>query len=152
VFWAEQCPTEGVACLAGVCQVRFSTLFARSARGWGYSCYTLLLRRYELPTNLQPTLTLSTPSSLLNTLLPHLLSLSQQLVHLRLLNPGESPSSQTFVASAYVSAGVRDQLAECAGAMIAQMGRMRRTGMGWEDKVGFLEFYRGRTRGEKKRQ
>ncbi|EJU06436.1 hypothetical protein DACRYDRAFT_113146 [Dacryopinax primogenitus] len=110
----------------------------------------LVCVKCEPPTNFQPSLALSTPTSLRTVLLTLLSSLSLQPVHLRLLNPAESPSSQTFVVSQYVTPGMRDPLSECCAALIAQVGRMRRTGMGWEDKVGFLEFYRGRE--GKKRQ
>ncbi|KZP00019.1 hypothetical protein CALVIDRAFT_493976 [Calocera viscosa TUFC12733] len=124
--------------------VRFAEVFGQSTvPPKGYHVW-LACVKYEPPSNVQPTLTLSAPKPLSSTLWSLLTSLSLQPVALRLLNPAESPSSQTFVASAYVSAGVRDQLAECAGALIAQLGRMRRTGMGWEDKVGFLQFYSGK--------
>jgi hypothetical protein len=36
-----------------------------------------------------------------------------------------------------------DQLAEACAALIAQIGKMKRTGMGWEEKASFLQFYRG---------
>lgn len=37
-----------------------------------------------------------------------------------------------------------DQLAEACATLIAQIGKIKRTGMGWEDKAAFLEFYRGK--------
>lgn len=37
-----------------------------------------------------------------------------------------------------------DVLSEACAVLIAQIGKMKRTGMGWEDKVAFLDFYRGR--------
>lgn len=43
------------------------------------------------------------------------------------------------------SAG-EDQLAEACATLIAQIGKMKRTGMGWEEKANFLEFYRGQRR------
>ena len=41
-------------------------------------------------------------------------------------------------------AGVQtaDELTEVCAALVAQLGKVKRTGMGWEDKVEFLEFYR----------
>jgi len=35
-------------------------------------------------------------------------------------------------------------LSEACAALIAQVGKMKRTGMGWEDKASFLEFYKGK--------
>ena len=34
-----------------------------------------------------------------------------------------------------------DVLAEACATLIAQVGKMKRTGLGWEDKASFLEFY-----------
>jgi hypothetical protein len=38
-----------------------------------------------------------------------------------------------------------DQLSEVSAALIAQMGRMKRTGMGWEDKAQLLELIRSKS-------
>jgi hypothetical protein len=59
-----------------------------------------------------------------------------------LLSPSDSPSSQLFIASEVITefAG-EDQLTETCAALIAQIGKMKRTGMGWEDKASFLDFY-----------
>lgn len=35
-----------------------------------------------------------------------------------------------------------DLLSEACATLIAQIGKMKRTGMGWEDKAAFLDFYR----------
>ncbi|KAF8974211.1 hypothetical protein BDZ97DRAFT_1911419 [Flammula alnicola] len=74
-------------------------------------------------------------------------SLSLAEISIRLLAPSESPGSQLFVASEILSdyTGV-DELSETCAALIAQMGKMKRTGMGWEDKSNFLEFYRGKSK------
>lgn len=37
-----------------------------------------------------------------------------------------------------------DVLAEACASLIAQIGKMKRVGLGWEDKVAFLEFYNGK--------
>jgi len=37
--------------------------------------------------------------------------------------------------------GEGDTLAEVSATLIAQVGKMKRTGLGWEDKAAFLEFY-----------
>ncbi len=46
--------------------------------------------------------------------------------------------------SEYSSGGVEDVLSEACAALIAQIGKMKRIGMGWEDKAAFLEFYQGK--------
>jgi hypothetical protein len=64
-------------------------------------------------------------------------------VSIRLLAPSDSPSSQLFVASEVITEFVgKDQLAEICAVLVAQIGKMKRTGMGWEDKMSFLDFYR----------
>ncbi|KZT50110.1 hypothetical protein CALCODRAFT_488947 [Calocera cornea HHB12733] len=137
-----ECTTTNGRALA-----RFADVFgASTVPPKGYHVW-LACVKYEAPTNLRPTLTQPTPATLPRTLLPLLASLHPQAVHLRQLNPAESPSAQTFLASSYVTEAARDPLAECAAALVAQLGRMRRTGLGWEDKVAFLEFWgRGRKR------
>ncbi|PSS37312.1 hypothetical protein PHLCEN_2v789 [Hermanssonia centrifuga] len=66
---------------------------------------------------------------------------------IRLLAPSESPSSGSFLASEFSSGN--DVLSEASAGLIAQIGKMKRVGMGWEDKAAFLEFYRAR-KGERK--
>jgi len=34
-----------------------------------------------------------------------------------------------------------DALTEASATLIAQVGKVKRTGLGWEDKASFLEFY-----------
>jgi len=34
-----------------------------------------------------------------------------------------------------------DVLTEASATLIAQVGKMKRIGLGWEDKASFLEFY-----------
>ena len=34
-----------------------------------------------------------------------------------------------------------DVLSEASAALMAQVGKVKRTGLGWEDKASFLEFY-----------
>jgi len=34
-----------------------------------------------------------------------------------------------------------DALTEVSATLIAQVGKIKRTGLGWEDKASFLEFY-----------
>jgi hypothetical protein len=65
---------------------------------------------------------------------------------IRLLAPSESPSSGVFLLSDALPNGgsSEDVLSEVCANLIAQLGKMKRTGMGWEDKALFLEFYRGK--------
>jgi hypothetical protein len=77
----------------------------------------------------------------------HLLKLTTtippQTVSIRLLAPSESPSSQLFMVSEIPPhINGQDVLSEACAVLIAQIGKMKRTGMGWEDKIAFLQFYR----------
>ena len=67
---------------------------------------------------------------------------------IRLLAPSESPSSGAFLASdALPAAGGGNgsaTLEEACAMLIAGLGRMKRTGYGWEEKESFLEFYEGK--------
>jgi hypothetical protein len=64
---------------------------------------------------------------------------------IRLLSPSDSPSSGSFLTSDYIS-GARsaDVLSECCAALIAQIGKMKRVGLGWEDKAALMDLYRGK--------
>jgi hypothetical protein len=69
-------------------------------------------------------------------------SLAPQAVSIRLLAPSESPSSQLFLASEVLTgSNEADPLADACAALIAQIGKMKRTGMGWEDKNSFLQLF-----------
>jgi hypothetical protein len=58
------------------------------------------------------------------------------------LAPSESPSSQIFIASDYIKGSPgEDSLAEASANLISQIGRLKRTGMGWEDKASFLHYH-----------
>jgi len=88
------------------------------------------------------------PSDVLNPI-SHLFSLGTSLapaqVTIRLLAPSESPGSQLFLASEILSDYTGDdQLSETCAVLIAQMGKMKRTGMGWEDKSNFIGFYKSK--------
>jgi len=49
------------------------------------------------------------------------------------------------MASEVVPASTEEnQLSEVCAALIAQIGKLKRTGMGWEDKAAFLEFYQAK--------
>lgn len=104
--------------------------------------------RYDPPTPLTPTLSRSIASSTLNPL-SHIFKLTTTFVPLtlsiRLLAPSESPSSGSFVVSEVITTGkTEDMLSEACASLIAQIGKMKRVGMGWEDKAAFLEFYKAK--------
>jgi hypothetical protein len=67
-------------------------------------------------------------------------------LQIRLLAPAESPSSPLLMASDVISGNVEDELAEASAALMAQLGKLKRTNMGWEDKTAFLEFYHNKSR------
>ncbi|CDO68713.1 hypothetical protein BN946_scf184652.g40 [Trametes cinnabarina] len=104
--------------------------------------------RYDPPTAFAPSLSHSIPSSFLNPL-PHIFKVASSLAPLtlsiRLLAPSESPSSGSFLLSEFLTGGsYPDPLAECCAALMAQIGHVKRVGLGWEDKVAFLRLYRGK--------
>lgn len=100
--------------------------------------------RYDLPSTLAPSAAHCIPNSFLNPL-PHLFGLATALkptkLQVRLLAPAESPSSPLFVTSEVISGVVEDELAEVSVALVSQLGKLKRTNLGWEDKTAFLEFY-----------
>ncbi|RDX55724.1 hypothetical protein OH76DRAFT_764849 [Lentinus brumalis] len=104
--------------------------------------------RYDPPTVFAPTLSHSIPSKFLNPL-PHIFRVASSLapltISIRLLSPSESPSSGSFLLSEFLAGGTYpDELAECCAALMAQIGRVKRVGMGWEDKAAFLNLYKGK--------
>jgi hypothetical protein len=116
----------------------------------GRMAYDSNFYRYDPPALLAPTLTHTIPSSTWNPL-SHLFwlntSLSAAEISIRLLAPSESPGSQIFIASEILADySGDDQLSETCATLIAQMGKLKRTGLGWEDKSNFLEFYRGKSK------
>lgn len=138
---ASESSGKGVPDIRHVCSV--STIVADP------SCRSHVECSYDPPTPLSPTLSHSIASSRLNPL-PHIFKLASTLVPLslsiRLLVPSASPSSGAFLASDFTSPGSKndDVLTEACAALIAEIGKMKRVGMGWEDKAAFLEFYRGK--------
>ncbi|KAF8897442.1 hypothetical protein BD779DRAFT_1667422 [Infundibulicybe gibba] len=102
--------------------------------------------RYDPPTSFAPTLTHSIPAVSLNPLY-HIFTIATSLtipsISIRLLAPSEGPSSPLFIASDVISGTPgEDQLGESCAVLISQIGKIKRTGMGWEDKASFLDFYR----------
>ncbi|KAM5534318.1 hypothetical protein V8D89_012046 [Ganoderma adspersum] len=104
--------------------------------------------RYDPPTAFAPTPSHSIPSRFANPL-PHVFELASALaphaMSIRLLSPSESPSSGSFLLSEFLAGGTyTDELAECCAALMAQIGRVKRVGLGWEDKAAFLNLYKGK--------
>jgi len=125
--------------------LKFADLFKdRTVPVNGYKVFVMCIR-YDPPTALSPTLSLSIPSPL--NPLPHVFSLAKTLqplsMSVRLLPPAESPSSPLFLASEVVSSDVGDDVlsAACSG-LISQLGKLKRMNLSWEDKVLFLKLYR----------
>ncbi|KAF9653457.1 hypothetical protein BDM02DRAFT_3135724 [Thelephora ganbajun] len=127
--------------------LRFADVFKheRNIPVKGYKVF-LMCTRYDPPTNFIPSISHSIPSNVLNPF-PHLFTLASTLspltVSIRLLIPSESPSSATFMLSNVLPNGLDggDVLTETSATLIAQLGKVKRIGMGWEDKASFLEFY-----------
>ncbi|TFK28828.1 hypothetical protein FA15DRAFT_633314 [Coprinopsis marcescibilis] len=129
--------------------LRFADVFGLSVPVKNFNVFVLSVR-YDPPTPLTPTLSHSIPSNFLNPL-PHLFGLTTSLVPLtisiRLLPLSESPSSRLFVASEVLAGNPdEDQLAESCAAIIAQIGKLKRTGMGWEDKSSLLDLHYNRAK------
>ncbi|KAG5716531.1 hypothetical protein E4T56_gene16317 [Termitomyces sp. T112] len=126
--------------------LRFAKVFRQEVPAKGYQVFVMCVR-YDPPASMTPTPTLSIPCSTFNPL-PHLFSLASSIVpptiSIRLLAPSESPSSPLFIVSEIIthSAFQDDQLAEVSAVLISQLGKLKRIGMGWEDKARFLNFYR----------
>ncbi|KAJ7068175.1 hypothetical protein C8F01DRAFT_595241 [Mycena amicta] len=128
--------------------LRFANVFKQKVPVQGYNVFVMCVR-YDPPTRFSATLAHPVPSSFnpLSHIWTVATSLALQAVSIRLLAPSESPSSQLFVTSEFLSgSGDADPLAEVCAALIAQIGKMKRTGMGWEDKTLFLDFFHSKER------
>ncbi|KAH9482933.1 hypothetical protein JR316_0005033 [Psilocybe cubensis] len=129
--------------------LRFADVFRQTVPVKKFQVFVVSIR-YDPPTNLAPTLTHTMPSRIFNPL-PHIFSLGTALssaqMSIRLLAPSESPSSQLFMVHEVLSdyAG-EDQLSETCAHLISQMGKLKRMGLGWEEKYHFLDFYKGKSK------
>jgi len=127
--------------------LRFADVFGEQVPIKNYQVCVMCVR-YDPPTVLAPTMTRSIPSTSFNPI-AHLFtittSISLPTISIRLLVPSDSPSSQLFIPSEVMTefAG-EDQLTEACATLTAQIGKLKRMGMGWEDKASFLDFYRGK--------
>ncbi|EPQ27467.1 uncharacterized protein PFL1_05005 [Pseudozyma flocculosa PF-1] len=152
--------------------LRFSTVFPASWRlvyrrsgalqiGAGQSNLYLLSFKHDPPSNLLSTTTLSVPTHLGPASsgsadetgwnpLRHMWSLVCTLpvpraLTVRLLDPSESPTGRQYVADpASVNVDVLDPLADACAGLVANLSRLRRTNLGWEDKEAFLALMRSR--------
>ncbi|KAG8746397.1 hypothetical protein FRC10_005108 [Ceratobasidium sp. 414] len=119
----------------------------------GFKLY-VMCARYDPPMSRVPSATHSIPSqsTAFPNPLPHLFTLLFaptliQSLSIRLLAPSDSPSSGSFMASEIIlDSGVApaDEISEACAVLMAQLAKIKRVGMGWEDKAAFLEFYRKR--------
>ncbi|KAK0190992.1 hypothetical protein F5146DRAFT_1000904 [Armillaria mellea] len=126
--------------------IRFCDVFNQNIPVQGWQVFVMCVR-YDPPTILSSTLSHSIPARSVNPLSQVFnvaTSITPPSVSIRLLAPSESPSSPTFLASDVLIGSYNDQLSEACAVLIAQLGKMKRTRMGWEDKANFLEFYWGR--------
>ncbi|KAJ7179220.1 hypothetical protein C8R46DRAFT_1072955 [Mycena filopes] len=123
--------------------LRFADVFRQKIPVRGYNVFVMSVR-YDPPTRFAATLAHTIPTALnpISHVFSVAASLAPQAVSIRLLAPSESPSSQLFLASEVLTgSNETDPLAETCAALIAQIGKMKRTGMGWEDKVSFLQLF-----------
>ena len=77
----------------------------------------------------------------------HLFSMSltpSQHISIRLLPPSESPSAAMFVLSDVVSGNGQDMLREACEALVAGLGKLKRTQLGWEEKSGLMDLHYGK--------
>jgi hypothetical protein len=102
--------------------------------------------RYEPPSPSTPSLSHSIPAGLpifFPNPMPHFLSVLFSLAtssqaSIKLLAPADSPSSPLFPFGEYLLNASPAPTGELAAQLIAQIGKMKRVGLGWEDKVTLL--------------
>ncbi|EUC66387.1 acyltransferase-like protein, putative [Rhizoctonia solani AG-3 Rhs1AP] len=114
----------------------------------------IVCARYDPPTSTTPSPTQSIPSQpgTLPNPLPHILKLLfapafTQSLSIRMVAPSDSPSSGSFMASEIIldnGIAPADEISEACAVLMAQASKLKRVGMGWEDKAAFLDFYRKR--------
>ncbi|KAF4574875.1 hypothetical protein EYR40_005387 [Pleurotus pulmonarius] len=127
--------------------LRFSNIFPNEQVPTKKFGVFIMCVRYDPPTDFTPTL--SRPISSSFNPLGHLFALTTSFaplsISIRLLEPADSISSQLFMVSEVVpDASKEDVFVSSCAALIAQLGKMKRTGLGWEDKASFFEFYQAR--------
>ena len=126
-----------------------------------------LRSRHPLPSSYTPsaTLPISSASSPTYNPLSHLFrsvlcAVTPRTLTVKWLHPGCSPSSGDFLPSEILglnagstlvqNKGLRNPVAvqqdellsQCLASVMLQLGRAKQIGMGWEDKVSFLEFWK----------
>jgi hypothetical protein len=115
---------------------------------------TITFVSYDPPTFTTPSPTHSIPSEsgTFSNPVPHVFTLlfAPTLTHslsIRLVAPSDSPSSGSFMASEVIldnGIAPADEISEACAVLMAQASKLKRVGMGWEDKAAFLDFYRKR--------
>ncbi|KAF8895927.1 hypothetical protein CPB85DRAFT_1229708 [Mucidula mucida] len=120
--------------------LRFSDVFKRKVPVKAFNVFMMCVR-YDPPTTFTPSLSHSIPARFLNPFI-HLFTVAAALVpptfSIRLLAPSESPSSHAFKVSDIFTDAPADPLSETSAVLISQIGKIKRTGMGWEDKASLL--------------
>ncbi|KAF8680967.1 hypothetical protein RHS04_03067 [Rhizoctonia solani] len=119
----------------------------------GFKMY-IMCARYDPPTITTPSPTHSIPSQsgTFPNPAPHIVKLLfapalAQSLSIRLVAPSDSPSSGSFMASEVIldnGIAPADETSEACAVLMAQASKLKRVGMGWEDKAAFLDFYRKR--------
>ncbi|CAE6486569.1 unnamed protein product [Rhizoctonia solani] len=117
----------------------------------GFKMY-IMCARYDPPTPTTPSPTHSIPSQLGSFPNPahHILKLLfapalAQSLSIRMVAPSDSPSSGSFMASEVIldnGIAPADEISEACAVLMAQAAKLKRVGMGWEDKAA--DFYRKR--------
>lgn len=112
----------------------------------GYDVF-IMCARYDAPTHWKPSATCSIPKKLPIPLPEPLVQMftipfEPSRLTIRLLPLSEGPSSALFLSSdTLVGGGTKDTLSEACSVLISQVGKLKRTGQGWEEKSSFLSFY-----------
>ncbi|KAH8830741.1 hypothetical protein DL96DRAFT_1594143 [Flagelloscypha sp. PMI_526] len=123
--------------------LNFASVFKADVPIKKYNIFIAAIR-YDPPTAHSPSGSHSIPGTI--NPVAHLFSLACAIsppgISIRLLPPSEGPSNPLFLASDVVAHyDGDDQLAETCATLIAQTGKLKRIGLGWEDKSSFLSFY-----------
>ncbi|KAF8709090.1 hypothetical protein RHS03_02718, partial [Rhizoctonia solani] len=118
----------------------------------GFKMY-IMCARYDPPTITTPSPTHSIPSQsgTLPNPAPHIVKLLfapalAQSLSIRLVAPSDSPSGSFMASEVILDNGIApaDEISEACAVLMAQASKLKRVGMGWEDKAAFLDFYRKR--------
>ncbi|KIY73657.1 hypothetical protein CYLTODRAFT_365138 [Cylindrobasidium torrendii FP15055 ss-10] len=122
--------------------LRFSDVFKMDVPVISFQVFVMAVR-YDPPTAFLQSMTHSLPANILNPL-GHVFAIASSLsipaCSIHLLSPTDLPSSPTFLVSELFTELPSDPLSETCAILIAQIGRLKRTGMGWEDKYNLMRL------------